>query len=148
MASFTRTASALFAAGVSIASAAPAPADDTACARAVAALEAAMQDGLHDFALGDALMAEARLSAKAEGDRDWCAFQANSAEAYARAETHFLACTRHLEQVFTACADPDWSVLSASPEICEARLVEIADRRSVLAPGTAAACDPGNEAQE
>jgi hypothetical protein len=117
-------------------------ADDTACGRAILALEASMQDGLSDLDRAADLHAEARHGAEAGSAEtaEICGFLTSSEAAYGRAQTHFGACMDRLEQAFGACGDPDWSALSASPELCAERLSDIAAARTAIAAEAEALC--------
>lgn len=131
MASFIRTASSAAILCALLGTSVPAHA---ACDAAIAALEAAMQDGLGDLSRASGLLAEARDGAEA------CAFLESGEDALTKAAVHFETCGLRLEEALSACGDPDWSRLSASPELCTARLAEIDRTRAAIAEERRHAC--------
>ena len=100
-----------------------------------------MQDGLSDLAAARGLRDEARFhrDKPAGPDSTACRFLSNGRDAYRRASSHFRTCETRLDEILGQCSDPDWSILSASPETCTLTRSEIDSSLETLAGERSAA---------
>jgi hypothetical protein len=112
-----------------IASAGVAAAD---CEDRIHALEGMMQDGLGDLTAAQNLTEEA-LHRSNTTDLETCSFLRTGKERFDKAKAHFEQCVDSLEDMLTRCKAPDWSKVSASPELCQTRVSEI-DHELTLMP--------------
>lgn len=101
-----------------------------------------MQDGLAAQTQANNLLEEAvhGVDAATSPDEQTCQFLQNSEEAYERAKAQYLLCQDRLDAALQNCSEGDWSSLSASPEHCGARVVEIQSKLSIVTEDIARSC--------
>lgn len=114
-----------------------------ACDAKIPLVEAEMQDGLSDLSIAANLLEEARLGSDtgSASAQQTCGFLQNSQHAYQRARTHFAKCAEVVEAVLNHCDAPNWGDITASPELCDQRMIEIDAQLATLPQEIARFCE-------
>ncbi|HAE03603.1 MAG TPA: hypothetical protein DCG04_19540 [Rhodospirillaceae bacterium] len=110
------------------------------CDGNIYALESMMQDGLGDLTTAQNLTEEA-LHRSDITDGQACSFLHTGVQRFDKAKAHFQNCVDSLEDMLTRCKAPDWSQISASPDLCQTRISEIERELALMLHRLTRFCD-------